>query len=230
MAKLFDKSIFNTKVSLLALLVEGKQIGLLRKALDGYLFVGRKCKCIVPDKNGKSKKRMLLKAEIQSIQELPKELIKVVENVPVVKHELEIDYSHYSFEQVMQRLLPKGVVPPASYEQAGHIARYNLHPEQLPYKELIGNVLLDKVSTVRTVVNKTSNIATEFRTFPMEVIAGESNMEIEVKECGAKFSLNYAQVYWNSRLQVEHLRMVNLIEKSHVVCTYIEGITNLTIR
>jgi tRNA (guanine37-N1)-methyltransferase len=31
----------------------------------------------------------------------------------------------------------------------------NLRDEQLPYKGLIGQVLLDKVKTVKTVINKT---------------------------------------------------------------------------
>jgi tRNA (guanine37-N1)-methyltransferase len=39
--------------------------------------------------------------------------------------------------------------------QVGHIAHLNLRDEQLPYKGLIGQVLLDKVKTVKTVINKT---------------------------------------------------------------------------
>ena len=37
---------------------------------------------------------------------------------------------------------------------------------------LLGRVILDKNSNIRTVVNKMGSIETEFRTFPMEVIAG----------------------------------------------------------
>ena len=37
---------------------------------------------------------------------------------------------------------------------------------------LSGRVILDKNSNIRTVVNKMGSIETEFRTFPMEVIAG----------------------------------------------------------
>ena len=38
---------------------------------------------------------------------------------------------------------------------------------------LIGHVLLDKNSHLKTVVNKTANISDRFRVFPMEVVAGE---------------------------------------------------------
>ena len=52
---------------------------------------------------------------------------------------------------------------------SGHLAHLNLRPEALPFKNVIGQVILDKNPTIKTVVNKIGNIATEFRTFPMEV-------------------------------------------------------------
>lgn len=53
-----------------------------------------------------------------------------------------------------QRLLPAGVEVPSSFESVGHIAHFNLRPEVMPYKRLIGQVVLDKNPTLRTVVNK----------------------------------------------------------------------------
>jgi tRNA G37 N-methylase Trm5 len=43
---------------------------------------------------------------------------------------------------------------PTSFESIGHIAHLNLRPEQLPHKALIGQVIMDKNPTIRTVVNK----------------------------------------------------------------------------
>lgn len=54
----------------------------------------------------------------------------------------------------VQRLLPPGLEVPCSFETVGHIAHLNLRDELLPYKHLVGQVLLDKNPSIRTIVNK----------------------------------------------------------------------------
>jgi tRNA (guanine37-N1)-methyltransferase len=66
-------------------------------------------------------------------------------------------------------------------------------------------------ATLKTVVNKVGVIETEFRTFPMEVIAGEENFDVSVRECGAVYQFSFKDVYWNSRLATEHGRLIDLI-------------------
>jgi hypothetical protein len=53
-----------------------------------------------------------------------------------------------------QRLLPEGVDIPGSFESIGHIAHLNLRDEHLPYKHIIGQVILDKNPAIKTVINK----------------------------------------------------------------------------
>lgn len=55
------------------------------------------------------------------------------------------------------------------------------------------------------------SIDTVYRTFKMEVLAGEDNFDVELRESDCKFRFNFRQVYWNSRLQAEHNRLVHLI-------------------
>ena len=69
---------------------------------------------------------------------------------------------------------------------------------------------------MRTVINKIGTIETEFRTFPMEVIAGDNDLNVTVKESNARFSFNFEEVYWNSRLQTEHSRLIQLISKRNL--------------
>lgn len=182
-------------------------------------------------------------------------------------------YSLLTVDQVLRRLLPTANQDvcqrdsenilidevPSSFEIAGHIAHVNLRSESLPYKYLIGKAILDKNPRIRVVVNKVGNIENEFRTFPMEIIAGEgldlgllerlcageaveeefvnqfaidasadpgmkiqmkigrqhqSLMEVQLKEHGCRFKLDFANVYWNSRLQGEHWRIVQHIVRN----------------
>ncbi len=51
-------------------------------------------------------------------------------------------------------------------------------------------------------------IENEYRVFAMEVLAGQSNLITEVKQHGARFKLDFSKVYWNSRLEQEHVRLV----------------------
>lgn len=57
-----------------------------------------------------------------------------------------------------QKLLPADVEVPTSFETVGHIIHLNLRDEHLPYKHVIGQVLLDKNPHIRTVVNKVSRL------------------------------------------------------------------------
>jgi len=70
-------------------------------------------------------------------------------------------------------VLPEGVEAPSSFETVGHIAHFNLRREQMPWRRVIGQVILDKNPLLRTVVTKVGEIESEYRVFSMEVIAGE---------------------------------------------------------
>lgn len=65
---------------------------------------------------------------------------------------------------------------------------------------LVGQVLLDKLTTLKTVVNKLNTIDTTYRTFEMELLAGEDNYVTQTKENGYTYELDFSKVYWNSRL------------------------------
>jgi len=74
------------------------------------------------------------------------------------------------------------------------------------------------------VVNKVGTIANEFRVPKFEILAGKNDMVTEVKQYGATFRLDYGLVYWNSRLEHEHIRLVSLFKKGDVICDMFAGI------
>lgn len=235
-----DKSLFSKTLQVVGVRVEAKKIGRVVKALHGHLLNLPRLRNVVPDptnadpyKNSSSK-LILLSEKVRdpaTLQPLAPELVEFLraESLAVVEHAINLDYSYFPVDQVLAKLLPDGLDIPSSFESVGHIAHLNLRDGHLPYKHVIGQVILDKNPSIRTVVNKTDNIETEFRTFPMEVLAGDDDLDVEVHESKAVFRFNYAEVYWNSRLQQEHLRMIRKISPKDVICDMMCGIGPFTI-
>jgi tRNA (guanine37-N1)-methyltransferase len=77
---------------------------------------------------------------------------------------------------------------------------------------------------IKTVVNKVGAITNEFRVPKFEILAGESDMVTEVKQYGATFKLDYSLVYWNSRLEHEHIRLVSQFQRGEIICDMFAGI------
>ena len=126
---------------------------------------------------------------------------------------------------------------PTSYEQVGHIAHFNLREHHLPYKKLIGEVLLESATgrgggaggdgengdggRITTVVNKIGQVQGKFRTYDYEVLATSNNklsnidendpalLETTVVEDGVKIHLNLAECYWCTRLGGERQTLIN---------------------
>lgn len=53
---------------------------------------------------------------------------------------------------------------------------------------------------------------------------GTDDMVTEVKQYGAKFKLDYSLVYWNSRLEHEHIRLVSQFQAGETICDMFSGI------
>ncbi|KAI8966005.1 Met-10+ like-protein-domain-containing protein [Daldinia sp. FL1419] len=149
----------------------------------------------------------------------------------LVPYKLSLDYDYWSHEDVMRSLLPPDLRDehdgiPGGFNQAGHVAHMNLREAFLPYKKLIAEVIVDKNPTIRTVINKVANVGTEseFRTFAYEVLAGPDDLNVEVRENDCLFRFDYSKVYWNSKLEGEHRRLVNIFKPGEVVCDVMAGI------
>ena len=211
-----DRSLFARTLKLVGLLVPSKECGIITDKFKPFLFQRPRMKRVYLSPNENDKRIILLSEEhkdtsIDSIksQEFKTYLTEI--GCKTVEYSLELTYDLLSTEEVLSQLLPTGTEIPSSFEQVGHIAHLNLRDSLLPYKNIIGQVILDKNQAIKTVVNKVGSIETEFRTFPMEVIAGEDRFEVVVRESNALFHFNFKDVYWNSRLQTEHSRLITMI-------------------
>ncbi|KAI0600197.1 Met-10+ like-protein-domain-containing protein [Biscogniauxia sp. FL1348] len=149
----------------------------------------------------------------------------------IVPYDLQLNYDYWLYEDVMRSILPMEVRDendgfPVGFNQAGHVAHLNLREAFLPYRKVIAEVLVDKNASVRTVINKVASVGTEseFRTFAYEVLAGPDDLDVETRENDCVFRFDYSKVYWNSKLENEHRRLVNLFTPGEVVCDVMAGI------
>ncbi|XP_027130961.1 tRNA (guanine(37)-N(1))-methyltransferase [Larimichthys crocea] len=139
-------------------------------------------------------------------------------------YELRLTYHNLKSEEVLEAVLPQGQDVTSGFSRVGHIAHMNLRDHQLPYKNLIGEVIMDKNPGVTCVVNKTNIIDTTYRNFKMEVLAGEENMVAKVKENGVTYEFDFSRVYWNPRLSTEHQRVVDLVKRGDTVFDVFAGV------
>jgi tRNA (guanine37-N1)-methyltransferase len=130
--------------------------------------------------------------------------------------------------EIMKAILPEESQEeiPVGFSIVGHVAHLNLRSQYLPYKHLIASVLLDKNPSVKTVINKTDDVGTSsaYRTFSYEVLAGLDDMNVEIREEDCVFRFDYSKVYWNSRLNTEHRRLVELFRPGEVVVDVMAGV------
>ncbi|GKB50435.1 tRNA (guanine(37)-N1)-methyltransferase 2-like protein isoform X1 [Tanacetum coccineum] len=157
----------------------------------------------------------------QTLNELKK--LCMIETVP---YSLTLGYSYWGADHVLKQVLPPGLEAPSSFEtivkySVCHVAHLNIPDELLPYKDVIAK---KNYPRIQTVVNKVGSIANEFRVPTFEVLAGKPDMATEVKQYGATFKLDYGLVYWNSRLEHEHIRLVNKFRQGQIICDMFAGI------
>lgn len=220
-------SCFDISINYPALIVPARKISDLRKSLRHILLQRPKIKAVyglenndlVPPGQDRERFRKLVlvdRPDIFQDSELQKLLQDYPDDYGRATHQVTASYEDWTVEQVLRRILPVQEVPSA-FEIVGHLAHMNLRDEVLPFKYLVGKAVLDKnAPRIKTVVNKVGTIATKYRTFGMEVIAGnkeEGWSRVVVKEEGYQYELDFTQVYWNSRLGGEHRRLVELIRK-----------------
>lgn len=138
----------------------------------------------------------------------------------------EMDYNFWKADDILRSVLPENLLDeiPTGFAQAGHVAHINLREEFKPYGNIIGQVILDKNSKIETVVDKVDTIGSKFRTFKMKVLAGKDDLVVEQSESGCKFTFDFSKVYWNSRLNTEHERLIEQFDSNGVVGDVFAGV------
>jgi len=160
--------------------------------------------------------------------------------IDIIPFQLSLDYTYWTYQDIISSILPAvpsstdvieedadvDVEMPTSFQIIGHVAHLNLRERYLPYRKMIGEILLDKNVAISTVINKIDDVGEEsaFRTFRYEVLAGKDDLSVTVREQECWFAFDYAKVYWNSRLSTEHERLVEKFKDGEAVCDVMAGI------
>ncbi|KAH9411636.1 Met-10+-like protein [Ordospora pajunii] len=142
--------------------------------------------------------------------------------------DIELNYNYFTYAEVLEKMLPTGVQVPSSFEIVGSIAHLNLDGQQMDYRHAIGRVIHEK--TGMTVITKVGCISNEFRSFDLEVIGGEPNLQTVHKEGGLLFCIDYKNVYWCSKLQNERLELLRMFMPGETVCDLFCGVGPVSLR
>ncbi|KAI0319426.1 Met-10+ like-protein-domain-containing protein [Amylostereum chailletii] len=226
---ILDRSHFRRSVNVLGVKVPPTKAGMVLKAepMHGAIINLPRIRSVVDSTSPGSDVKMVL-LRVRDTAELPvtvKEYLSS-QGLELTTHTLELTYDYWTADDILQAVLPKDLCEgsPVGFTVTGHIAHMNLNSEYLPYKHLIGQVILDKNPRLRTVVNKTDTIDTKFRVFKMELIAGVPEYVVQHHESDSQFTFDFTQVYWNSRLHTEHDRLVRLFRPEDVIADVFAGV------
>ncbi|KAG6873213.1 hypothetical protein C0995_001567 [Termitomyces sp. Mi166 len=215
---IFDRKVFTKSLEILAARAPVSKIATILRApeMKGSLLDLQKMHSVdVDPQDPKNYRLVLLNAANKA--ELPEKAINFLENQAeskeLVPYTITLDYDYWTADEIIRAVMPEHLKEraPSGFATTGHIAHLNVTPDYLPFRRLIGQVILDKNKTIRTVVNKLDIIDSVFRFFKMDLIAGEPDFVVE-------------HVYWNSRLHTEHARLVQLFNVDDVVADVFAGV------
>ncbi|KAK0466351.1 Met-10+ like-protein-domain-containing protein [Desarmillaria tabescens] len=224
-----DKDAFRKRISVLALRVPPNKTNSIIKstALRRFLVGAPKLSPVVKDPSNPDGDRLVL-LRITEKAQLSPEAQEIVDRdcIGFADYTVDLDYDYWTASEILAAVLPEELVEgsPVGFAATGHVAHFNLNDEYLPYKYAIGQVFLDKNKQIETVVNKLHEIDTQFRFFRMELLAGKPDYVVTHHESNCRFTFDFSQVYWNSRLHPEHDRIVKLLDPSDILADVFAGV------
>ncbi|KAH0620293.1 hypothetical protein JD844_020472 [Phrynosoma platyrhinos] len=225
-----NRDAFKREVVVPAVKVNKDIINKLVKSLKEVLIKRPGLKRVIEDPEDEGRRFILLDphkvSADGSLGESEQQILKTFNvNPEIIKYNLELTYDHFKAEEILQAVLPEGQEVTTSFSRVGHIAHLNLRDHQLPYKHLIGQVIIDKNHGITCAVNKTNTIESAYRNFQMEVLAGdEANMITKVKEHYLSYEFDFSKVYWNPRLSTEHTRIISLLKPGDFLFDVFAGV------
>jgi len=112
----------------------------------------------------------------------------------------------------------------SAFDQIGDIIVIRIPEPLLSKKKIIGETLLEKVSTAKSVFYQSSDVEGDFRTRTLELVAGDNRTETEYKEYGCRFVVDVEKAFFSPRLSTERERIASLVQDGESVINMFGGI------
>ena len=111
-----------------------------------------------------------------------------------------------------------------AFDQIGDIIIIRIPDSLILKKRTIGEILLQKVKTAKSVFYQSSPVEGDFRIRSLELLAGEDKTETEYKEHGCRFRVDVKKAFFSPRLSTERERIANLINDGETVINMFGGV------
>ena len=111
-----------------------------------------------------------------------------------------------------------------AFDQIGNIIVIRIPDSLSSKKKTIGETLLQKVKTAKSVFYQSSPVEGNFRIRNLELLAGEDNTETEYKEHGCRFRVDVQKAFFSPRLSTERERIANMINDEEIVINMFGGV------
>lgn len=111
-----------------------------------------------------------------------------------------------------------------AFDQIGNIIILRIPDTLLSKKKLIGEMLLEKVKTAKSIFYQSSPVEGDYRIRQLELLAGEDNTVTEYKEHGCRFKVDVEKTFFSPRLSTERLRIADLVKDGEIVINMFGGV------
>jgi len=111
-----------------------------------------------------------------------------------------------------------------AFDQIGSIIVLRIPDTLLSKKKLIGEILLEKVKTAKSIFYQSSPVEGDYRIRQLELLAGEDNTETEYKEHGCRFKVDVEKTFFSPRLATERLRIADLVKDGEIIINMFGGV------
>ncbi len=118
----------------------------------------------------------------------------------------------------------KLVLLSSRFHVIGDIAILSLDSELDRYKRDIASALLDQCRGIHTVFQKVTPLQGERRTFCLEFLAGKRSSVTVHRESGFRYHLDVAEVFFNSHLGYERMRVAGQVRAGEEVLVLFAGV------